>query len=215
MEEFIKHTIEYQNWGLNAITFSFLGTAFFSLLQGWSLFKQNSTIRRKKSGKSLSVTLFIYSGCYFFSFFVYGVLSDSMGMMVNGLLGIPYIPILFALHKYKGFTKTNWIVLGMFSLMIPLVYILEGSVRDIFVLCGLFGLGIPLIGQIREMYKEKSVGAVEPRFIIVFMLASVFWFSYGLVIGNWIFVVFNPASIVILGIILALYYKYKVKTAVV
>jgi len=214
LEEFIKHTIEYQNWGLNMVTFSFLGTAFFSLLQGWSLLKQNGTIRRKKSGKSLSVTLFIYSGCYFFSFFVYGVLNQSMGMMVNGLLGIPYIPIILALHEYKGFTKTNWITLVIFSLMIPLVYILQGSVRDMFVLCGLFGLGFPLIGQIREMYKEKSAGAVEPRFIIVFMLASVFWFIYGVVIENWIFIVFNPASIVILGIILFLYYKYKVKTAV-
>lgn len=73
MKELLQHTVEYQNWGANIGTFSFLATIFFTLLQGWSLFAQNTTIRRKRSGESLSTTFFIYTGCYFFMFLVYGI----------------------------------------------------------------------------------------------------------------------------------------------
>jgi len=93
--------------------------------------------------------------------------------------------------------------------MIPTVYLLKGELRNVFVLIGLFGLGIPLILQIREMYKQKSTGSVEPRFLIVFGFSSIFWFIYGLVINNWIFIVFNPFSILLLGIAFGLYVKYR------
>lgn len=209
MLEFIRDTIEYQNFGFNTITFSFFGTFFFSILQAWSLLKQNTKIKKKKSGQSLSITFFTYSCCYFFAFLVYGILNRSIGMIVNGLLGFCYIPILFNLHRFKGFFNINWIFLGLFSLMIPTVYLLKGELRNVFVLIGLFGLGIPLILQIREMYKQKSTGSVEPRFLIVFGFSSIFWFIYGLVINNWIFIVFNPFSILLLGIAFGLYVKYR------
>jgi len=208
--DLLKQTIEYQNWGSNAATFSFLATIFFTILQGWALFEQNKTIRKKRSGESISIIFFIYSFCYFSTFLVYGTTKMSITMAFNGLLMIPYIPILIALCRFKGFLKSDWILLILFSTMILIVQFLKNSpIQDIFVLAGLFGLLIPAIFQIKEMIKTKSPGSVEPKFIVSFMLAGIFWFIYGLTSGNWIFVVFNPVSFSILIFILFLYLKYK------
>lgn len=209
MEYLIRETIEYQNWGWNMATVSFFATVFFTLWQGRSLFQQNSTIHNKRSGEALSVSFFAYSGSYFFSFLVYGLTKDSIAMTFNGLLGIPYIPILMGLYQYKGFTIKDWTVVLIFPLMIPTVLLLEESIRDIFILCGLFFILVPLIGQTWGMYKTKSVGAVEPKFLKAFMAAGVFWFAYGLSGGGWIFVVFNPISFVVLGTALFLYHRYN------
>ncbi len=208
--DLLKQTVEYQNWGTNAATFSFLATVFFTILQGWALFEQNKTIRRRKSGESVSLIFFIYAFCYFATFLVYGTTKMSITMTFNGLLMIPYLPILIGLCRFKGFSKSDWTLLILFSGMIAIVQILNhSSVQDVFVLAGLFGLLVPALFQIKEMLKTKSPGSIEPKFIISFMLAGIFWFIYGLTSGNWIFVVFNPISFTILVIILLLYLKYK------
>ncbi len=212
MENLIRETIEYQNWGWNMATVSFFATLFFTLWQGLSLLQQNSTIRNKRSGEALSVSFFAYSGSYFFAFLVYGLTKHSIAMTFNGLLGMPYIPILFALHRYKGFESADWFAILFFPLMVPTIILLEESGRDLFVLCGLFFILIPLIGQTWGMYKTKNVGAVEPKFLKAFMASGIFWFAYGLSGGGWIFVVFNPISFVVLGTALTLYHRYN-KTA--
>jgi len=212
VEEFLGRTVEYQNWGANAATFSFLVTVFFTCLQGWSLFAQNATIRRNRSGESLSTTFFIYTGCYFFMFLVYGITKNSIAFMFNGCLGIPYIPIVLALYRFKGFQGGDWVALVLSLLMIPVVVMLEGAWQDMFVLTGLFGIIIPLVGQVREMYRAKSSGSVEPKFVVTFMVANIFWFTYGLTTGQWIFVVFNLISFLVLATALILYRRYR-KTA--
>jgi len=211
--EILRQTVEFQNWGANFATFSFLAVVFFTILQGWSLFIQNNTIRKSRSGESLSTAFFIYCGCYFFMFMVYGITKNSIAMTFNGFLGIPYIPILFALYRFKGFTRKDWSFLVLSSLMIPTVYFLSGKARDVFTLAGLFGILVPLAGQVREMYRAKVPGSVEPKFIIAFMFSNMFWFVYGLTTGNWIFVVFNPISLTILTTALVLYLKYKKRAA--
>lgn len=209
MENLILETIEYQNWGFNMATFSFFATLFFTVWQGISLFQQGATIRKKRSGESLSVIFFAYCGSYFFAFLIYGITKHSVAMTFNGLLGIPYIPILMGLHKYKGFTASDWMSVLIFPLMIPIVLILEESRRDLFILTGLFYILVPLVFQTWGMYKTKSVGAVEPKFLKAFMASGVFWFIYGLSGGGWIFVVFNPISITVLGTALFLYHRYN------
>lgn len=133
-------------------------------------------------------------------------------MTFNGLLGIPYIPILLALYRYKRFSFSDWAATLLFPLMIPAMLVLEETSRDIFVLCGLFFILIPLVAQTWGMHKTKNVGSVEPKFLKAFMASGVFWFLYGLSGGGWVFVAFNPISVSVLGTALVLYYRYR-KTA--
>ena len=172
-----------------------------------------ATIRKNRSGESLSTTFFIYAGCYFFMFMVYGITKHSIAMAFNGFIGIPYAFILVSLYRFKGFTRKDWIFLALFSLMTPTVYLLNAKARDIFTLIGLFGILVPLTGQVREMYRTKIPGSVEPKFIFTFMLSNVFWFIYGITTNNWIFVVFNPISLALLTTALVLYLKYKKRAA--
>ena len=207
--DLFKSTIEYRSWGANVATYSFLGTMLFSLLQGWALFAQNGTIRRKRSGESIAVIYFVYGFCYFAAFFVYGVAKMSIAMAVNGLLFVPYLPILTALERWKGFSRADWLSLLAFSLMIPAIELLKGDMRDVFVLLGLFGCLVPGIFQFMELLRTKSPGAIDPRFIVAFMFSCIFWFIFGLMTGNWIFVAFNPVSFFLLGSTLVVYLKYK------
>lgn len=207
--DLLKDTLEYRNWGMNIATLSFVGTMFFTVLQGWALFAQNGTIRRERSGESIAVVYFVYGFCYFAAFFVYGVAKLSIAMALNGLLFVPYLPILVALMRYKGFSSGDWILFVLFSLMIPAVEVLKGNARDVFVLVTLFGCLVPGVFQIAEILRTRSPGAIDPRFIVAFMGSSVFWFLFGTMTGNWIFIAFNPVSFALLGVTLALYLKYK------
>jgi len=44
MTSWIEHTIEWQSWGWNAVTVSFLATVAFTVFQSWGLWQQHATI---------------------------------------------------------------------------------------------------------------------------------------------------------------------------
>lgn len=209
MKEFIESTVEFQNWGTNKETLVFLVTVLFTMFQGWSLFSQGITVHRKRSGESLSVVLFIYGASYFFTFFAYGITRGSVAIMFNGLLGVPCLVVLLSLIKFKGLSKGDRKILMVLPLMIPLAYLLRGVPQDTLVLVGLLGLLFPMLDQVREIQRTKRPGSVDPRFLLTFMAASLFWFLFGLYGGGWIFLVFNPLSFIILGATLVLYIRYK------
>jgi uncharacterized protein with PQ loop repeat len=210
LEEIIRNTVEYRNWGLNTATFSFFATIVFTFLQLWSIQQQKNTIRRKRSGKSVSVTLFSYAMFYCFASFLYGLFKYSIAMSLVGLLCIQYGSVLYDLFRCKGFSRNDKIVFWLFSLMGPMVCILKGSSRDIFILAVMFGGIVPFSLQAWEVKKERNFGSVDPRFVFVLLLSSIFWFIYGAANGIWVLVVFNPPVIAILAFMLFLY-KYRNK----
>lgn len=209
MEEFIKNTIEYQNWGWNAVTVSFIGTIIFTILQMWSSFEQGRTIFRKRSGESVSSSLFIYAGWYCFTFLVYGMVRNSIAMSLNGLLCIPYAFAVYGLYRFKGFNGFEKFLLVACAGMGPVIYLLSGTAREIALTAIVIGLLIPLAIQVREMYRTKSPGAMDPRFVTVLILSCIFWFIYGLYTETLVLEVFNPLAAVLLGITLLLYFRYK------
>jgi len=66
-----------------------------------------------------------------------------------------------------------------------------------------------LAGQPLAMIKVKSRGVVEIKFIATFLLASIFWLIYLIIIDDWALQIFNALAMMIYFFIIYLYKKYK------
>jgi len=116
--------MELYNLGWNAITVSFIGTIFFSLLGTWGLVHQNRQIWQNRSGQSVSNIFFICSMFLFLTTLVYGIYIFSLAMIFNGLMRIiPHIPILIGLGKFKGFKKWEKIAFVVLSIFLAAMII--------------------------------------------------------------------------------------------
>jgi len=203
---FFKNTVEWQGWGYNALTFSFIATAVFTVLEGWGFWMQSLSIWRNKSGESISVSLFIYFGCLFITVIVYGYYIKSIAAIFNGILGFLHLPILFGLWKYKGFTKLEKGALYICPLMIPAMIFLPW--KDLLMISLLLGTIVPLVMQLHEMWRAKSAGVVDARFIGILIISTAFWVVYAFAIQNWVMEVIYPLTLVILILILVLRFRY-------
>ena len=203
---FLKNTVEWQGWGYNALTISFIATAVFTVLEGWGFWIQNRSIWQNKSGESISGSLFIYFGCLFVTVIAYGYYIKSIAAIFNGMLGFMHLPILFGLWKYKGFTKLEKGALYVFPLMIPAMIVLPW--KDLLMISLLFGTIIPLAMQLYEMWREKSAGVINARFIGILIISTAFWVIYAFAIENWVMKVIYPVTLVILILILVLRFHY-------
>jgi uncharacterized protein with PQ loop repeat len=203
---FFKNTVEWQGWGYNALTISFIGTAFFTILEGWGFCMQNRSIWQNKSGESISVSLFIYFGCLFITVIVYGYYIKSIAAIFNGMLGFLHLPILFGLWKYKGYTKLEKGALYLFPLMIPaMIFLLE---KDLLMISLLLGTIVPLLMQLYEMWRAKSAGVLNASFIGILIISTAFWVVYAFAIRNWVMEVIYPLTLVILILIFVLRFRY-------
>lgn len=203
---FLKDTVEWQGWGYNALTISFIATAVFTVLEGWGFLMQNRSIWRNKSGESISVSLFIYFGCLFITVIAYGYCIKSIAAILNGMLGFLHLPILFGLWKYKGYTKLETGCLCVFPVMIPAMIFLPW--KDLLMISLLFGSIIPLAMQLYEMWRAKSAGVVDARFIGILIISTAFWVVYAFAIENWVMEVIYPLTLVILILIFVLRFRY-------
>lgn len=200
---------EYQRWGLNALTFSFLATVFFTALQGWSLLKQSRKIWKNRSGTSVSVYAFTYFAGYYLVFSTYGFQVRSLAIILNGFLFFVHVPILLGLWRFEKYSCKEVFFTVIVMSAFVLLFILDEKQKDLLLFTGLMGILWALTMQIAEIIRTRKTGSVEPRFIIVFMATAVFWFIYAIVIGNWPLIVFNPLSFCALLLILLLYLKYR------
>ena len=203
---FFKNSVEWQGWGYNALTISFIATAVFTVLEGWGFWMQNLSIWRSKSGASISVSLFIYFCCLFITVIAYGFYIKSIAAIFNGMLGFLHVPILFGLWKYKGFTKLETGALCIFPLMVPAMISLPW--KDLMMISLLFGTIVPLLMQLYEMWRAKSAGVLNARFIGILIISTAFWVIYAFAIENWVMEVIYPLTLVILILIFALRFRY-------
>ncbi len=214
MIEFIKNSVEYQQFGWNALTIGFVMTVIFTFFQGYGLFAQNRVIWKEKSGESLSTLFFIYMTFYFTNFMFYGLAEGKIGMVFNALLVIMYVPILIGLWKYKTFSlKETYTSLLCVICLFPSYALMNGLYRESFFLALLIGICLFQCMPIYEMWRAKSGGAVSLNYLIMFMITAVGWLIYAIAIHNLMLEIFNPIAILLFGIMLVMYFKYKKQTS--
>lgn len=213
MSEILKSTVEYKNWGLNIFTIAAIGTFVFTLLQGWGLWKQNQIIWREQSGKSISAHFFIYWGWYFASFLVYGAAKYSMAMIANSLQGIIVIPILIGLWKFNGGFTAKEKTFFRLCVFMPVAMFIAARYRtalmEVVFFVYLMGLLVFGLFQLFKLVDEGKPGVVEPRLIVAFMAAAVFWEVVGIKMKDLPLTIFNPMSFTMFGVILGLWWKFR------
>lgn len=65
--------------------------------------------------------------------------------------------------------------------------------------------------QVIKIYKTKSVGDISLIAILQFMLGVFLWFVYGLHLNNFVIILANSVTFVILVVALFLFFKYRVQ----
>ena len=199
--------IEWQSWGWNAITVSFVATAAFTVFQSWGLWKQDETVRTRQSGASIAVLPFAYIGCVFLAFSYYGIAIGSAAATFNGLLGLLHVRVLASLWRFKRFTRAETILVAGFPLMIVAMIVVPSRGTLLLVLMG--GSLVPMAQQPLEMWRARSAGAVDIRYVAIFMTSSAFWTIYALAIGNRVLAIINPSAFAILATTAVLWVRYS------
>ncbi len=213
MYEFVRSTVEYQNWGWNAVVVGSFGAIIFTFIEGWGLWKQNQAIWRGKSGESVSVSWFSYFLFALAAFFFYGIHIHGIAAMFNGVaLTLVHIPILLGLWKYKGFAKWEKVQFFCLALMVPAMAFLPWK-NEVFTIVSV-GIIYSLATQPLELWKTKKTGAVEIKLLVVYTLSTAFWVIYAFAINEWVLEILTSVNLFLLGLATLLWFKYRAREPV-
>jgi len=200
--------IELQNFGWNILTVSFIATLCFSFWAAWGLYDQVTKIWKNRSGKPASNVWFIYMSGLFAVGAVYGVSIGSIAVTFSCIARGPlHIPILIGLHRFKGFTRLEWVLL--FSLMcVVLVMIFLPMKGWFFLAISIIGL-IPTLKLPWEIWREKTSGVVSIKLISVYNASTTFWIIYASVIKDYFLLASTSASFLLFAATTVLWIKFR------
>lgn len=201
MIEILEKTIEYENFGLNALTISAIATIIFSLVKGYGIGRQAWKIWSEKSGESISPIFFAYNFFYFLIFLAYGFEEKSLAIIISGSLCLLYLPILIGLKKFRGFTSLDIAVTAVMAMAIPTLFFFDKEkIVSSFSLLAI----IAILSQVKEVWKKKDFGAFSVVYLYTFLINSSFWCIYYTATKSWFLgslsimeVLFISASLII------------------
>lgn len=198
---------EWSQLGYNITTVGLLGTVFFTFLEAWGMWEQNTTIWRQKSGLSISVIWMSNSTALFASVLIYGLSSRSFALFFNGFLLLFHFPVMLGLWRFRGFTRIEKLLAILFlaiviaALMLPIkdwafFFFSIGSL--------LFSVMLPI-----EIWRNKNSGAVEIKLLAVLLASTIFWLIYAYTSGDWVLKINTPAYMVTFATSIILWFKYR------
>jgi len=204
---FLANFDEYQNWGMNALTVSAIGTVFFTFWQLYAAVAQSKKVWSERSAQSVSLQLFTYNLFYLVSFLIYGAYKNSLSMMINGLLFIAFLPAVIGIWKFKKTRLREKIIALLYSLIIPAMIILPQ--KDLVVLISLSGIVLFLAFQLWDIIKEGEFGALSVEFVVIYLATNAFWLAFSITIKNAPLIFFNAVVMIIYSVCLFLFFRYK------
>ena len=173
----LEWTAEYKNWGWNAATVSTCIIIAVTGPETWGIIKQGETIWKDKKGDSVSNVMFAFTFSFFFVAAIYGWHLKSVSLIANSVItGFAQVPILWGLLKFKGFSKREFVLAGVFALM-PIAE-LATSLRGELYLVFSFGLWYAFGAQLWELWREKARGEVDVRLLVVYLIATSAWTTF-------------------------------------
>lgn len=202
---FLSQSVECQNWGLNTLTISALGTAVFTFVEGWGVVEQIRTIFLKKSGESVSVNFFVYVTVAFLVYLLYGIHIGSLSMVFNGILAILQLPILYGLWLFKGFTKDNWVMIG-FGTLLCVLFFATPYKTQIFALTSV-GV-VAFMGLVPyEIWKTGTRGAADIKMILAYLTSTIFWVGFAYGTADPVLRISTPLNLFFLALAAVLWYR--------
>lgn len=209
MLELIQKTIEYREFGLNALTTSAVATILFTFLQAYGICKQAKEIKEKKSGEAITSIFFFYNFFYFFIFFVFGIIENSLAIIINGTLCFFYLPILFGLKKYKKFSKLDIILIFLMLIASSSIFFYPHKEQILFAFS--FISLFVIIKQFREFIRERSLGAFSLKYLQMFFITSIFWCIYFAATGQWLLEITCVIGTLLYALVLIIQKKWTIE----
>lgn len=199
--------LEYQNWGFNALTVSFLLSLLLTAISAWGLVQQNQTIWRDKKAEAVSVFWLAYYAMLQLAILIYGLSLGSAALIINGLLALLYIPILIGLRKFKGFSVPEKISMWVFAVAITLMAFLPYKPLFFFV----FAIGglLSALMQPIEMWHKRSAQGLNIKLIGTILLGNIIWLSYGVAVKDWVLIIVNAVAFLIFGATALLWRRFR------
>ena len=199
--------VECQNWGMNTLTVSAIGTVFFTFWQLYAAVAQSKKIWSGKPVESVSLQLFAYNFYYFVATLIYGIYQHKLAIIFNGLLFIPSLPIVIGILKFQKNEPWEKYFSFLGLLMIPAMIIFPQ--KNLVIEVVLSGLIVFIIIQVRDIMKNKKFGALSIEFIVIYLVVNVFWFIYGYNVGNYPYMFFCSLAIGLYSFGVYLFFRYK------
>ena len=200
--------MEFANFGWNALTISFVGIIFFSLLGTWGLYHQNKKIWNNRSGESVSVKWFIMYVFLYIAFLIYGMGQNSAALMFHGIVRIIFnVPILIGLYCFKGFTKTEWSIFFFLAVCTFVMAIFPRS--GLLFLLFAYGGATAAATQPWEIWRTKSSGKVSIKLVIIYMVSSLFWGIYSFAFDDLVMKIVFISYFTVYAITARLWFKYR------
>lgn len=201
--------MEITHFGLNVSTFSALAVIVFTIWQAWALWKQYRTMVDLRSGQSVSVLKFGSTATFFLLSGLYGYSVGSVVMPFTALvLATMSMPVLYALSRYKGYTRWEKWCLVLFVSTVPIM--IAVPFKATFYMTLAFARMVPFASQPLEMYREKSVGAIDVRLFWAYLAGAFFWvIFYFVALDDQVLRILSILNTSILLVTVLLYYRYR------
>jgi len=207
--DIVKQTVEYQSFGWNALTIGATGGALILVFEIWALLKQVASIWRARSVKSLSAYWLGYIACYFAACIPYGLgVRGGLIIVTSALFVLAHIPLLWGIHRFRGFSALEIVSIGAFALMVPAM-IQFPSWSDALYLAFSMGTVYAFVMQAWELWKTKETGALNLELLVTYLVATAFWTVYAFAIDALALKILNPALLVILSATIAMWIRFK------
>lgn len=204
----MENFVEFQNWGFNALTLSSFMTIVFTIFQGYGFVMQGRKIFKEESVEAISPVTFFLFLFFFMSFMIYGIEKKSIAIIFNGLLFIPVAPIVFGIFRYKKKINFEEIILFILTLSIVPMMIWIKNKEGLLSILLFFSL-MSLVSQVLAVFKNKGIGALDIKLILIFMSTSVFWLMYAISLKNQPLIMFNSMALLLYVSIIILHIKNK------
>jgi len=208
LEWALSHFVEFQNFGLNAITASFCMTTFFALWGFWGLTKQIKKVKAE-GAETLSVMWTLTFFAMFATCLPYGIVNGKFALVVTFLCRIPlYVILVPAIYKAReGFSRNEWLWAGVVTIIFSGALV---SVNITFLILAWVG-AVMAADQPRKILKNKNTIGVSIELVIAYLASTSFWFLYGLSTSDTYIMVWGGTYALVYGTTTVLYYHYRGK----
>jgi uncharacterized protein with PQ loop repeat len=213
--------MEFEQFGWNAQTISFIGAIVTSFIGFYGVIIQNRKIWKAKRAKSVNVTMMSYGTLFFAVGGIYGIFIHSWALMLMGLRTILQLPVLVGTWKFKGFTRIEmalcvvWFAVLAVFIAVPdsdlRLFGMTRGMREWIYLAVSLGTIISFIPQPVEMIKERDSGELSLMFLLSAWIGIGFWTVYSFAFGIWVLMVSNPIMFALVTITVVLWFAFRKK----
>lgn len=198
--------IEFQNWGWNVATLGFIGTMFFTLVQGAGVVKQTWAIWLRRSAESVTLPIVMFMTISQIAFTGYGWMQSSLGIILNGFLFVPFGLEAATIIRFKGIDQLSKKVFLGSLVFIPILLLAPRWCIDWVVAAGMSVSCILISQQIQEIWRSPNRGSLDITMLLCMAGSSTFWTIFGWAINNLVIGVFSPIFLLEWITIMAIWY---------